>query len=591
MSNPRWVRVAALVLILWTGLSACTGTLNQVTETPPAATETVAPEPDGSPTTPAESGGSLIVGLLQEPNSLNPTLAVNPAARWVLSVLDARLVRLREDGTPEAQLLSEVPTLENGGISVDGLTYTLRFRPELAWSDGEPVTAEDFSFTWHTIMDPDYPAASRAGWEQIEAVAVSDDRLTATVTLRQPWAAFMDQVVIGTSNNSAGLLLPSHLLAHVPPAEIPTNPYGMDKHVGTGAFQLVKWEPGEQIVVEGNPHFGGSKALLDRIVFHFLPEAREAVDSVSTGEADLVVRLPEASLADLAQLTNVAVTTTPRAGAVETYAFNLNDPRDLNQPHPIFADPAVREAITLAFNRHAIVANLLQSQTTVGISPLDYSVWAADDLMPYPFDPEKAARLLDEAGWRLGPDGVRVRDGVRLSFTHVSMEGDDPTAALRRQIQEEFVLDMQDVGIEVREQSATREQLAGPTGILATRQFDMIALPGDPPLDPETLAWRFGSEGIPSRADPDGGNVMGYRNATVDRLLTEQARAVSPEERRAALEEIQHCIAEDLPLIPLYARLEIDVAQDYVGGLEPGSMSGLWWNPEAWWVDRKSAVP
>jgi ABC-type transport system substrate-binding protein len=133
-----------------------------------------------------EEGGSLIVSIPEEPDSLNFSLTTNPSAQWILSTVDARMIRINADNEYESQLLREVPTLENGGISEDGLTYTIRFLPDITWSDGEPVDARDFRFTWETLTNADYPAARLRGWALIEDVTVSSDNMSAVIRLRNP---------------------------------------------------------------------------------------------------------------------------------------------------------------------------------------------------------------------------------------------------------------------------------------------------------------------------------------------------------------------------------------------------------------------
>lgn len=589
---PRWTRLLVPLLCLWLLSASCvTRATPQAPTGVPAATGTSAYTTPSPTVQQPETGGTLIVALPAEPDSLNFTLARTAVARWVLSTVDARMVRIAGDGSLQAQLLSSVPTIDNGGITDNGQVYKLHFRDGLQWSDGEPLDARDFLFTWRTITDPAYPAASRAGWDLIQGVEISDDRLTAVVRLRQPSAAFFDDVIAGSTDTGGGFLLPEHVLGDLPVAEIPSSLYSGDKHVGSGPFEVAKWTPGEQLVVERNSRFAGTRARLDRIVFRPMPNPRQALGYLTTGEVDVAVRLPESSLAEVAQVAEAAVLVTPRAGVIESYAFNLDDPNDLARPHPIFSDPAVRQAIAFGFNRQAVAANTLLGHAKVAITPLDQSPWASQDLAPYPFDPEKAVRLLDAAGWRVQSDGIRAKGGTRLSFSLTTVLGDAPGAALRRQVQDAFVSDMRAIGIQVIPRNYTSQEITDPAGILATRRFDMIDLSGERVLDPSSLAWRFGSASVPTPQHPGGGNVMGYRNAVVDQLINQQAGAADPATRRSLLNNLQRRIYEDLPLIPLYDLLEIDVARQYVQGLNPGSASGLWWNPEEWWVDRKGATP
>lgn len=590
VASRCWTRVILPLLCLTLILPGCTVRGGTATA-PPEATATINALPTADPTaaTP-ESGGSLIIAIPEEPDTLNFSLTTQRAARWVISSLNARLIRVRSDGTLEPQLLREVPTPENGGITEDGRVYTLRFREELRWSDGEPLDARDFQFTWQALTHPSYPATDRSGWEQIESVEISADYLTATVRLREPSASFLETVLAGSSDSSAGLLLPAHALEETSPQDIPTSGFGQETYVGSGPFRLERWTEGEQLVVERNEHFVGPEPRLERIVFRFVPDPRQAINYLTTGEVDLAVDLPETALPDLAQAPNASYLLTPRGGAVASYAFNLNDPDALDEPHPLFSDPAVRLAIALGFDRLTVVKELLFDQTTVGITPLDHTPWQDPTLAAYPFDPVQAARVLDAAGWTVQPDGIRARDGVRLSFTHTTTLGEDPDSVLRRQIQEAFIEDMRAIGIEVQPHNYPLVQIEGPRGVRATRRFDMIDLIDERRGGPEKLVRLFASDSIPTAADPTGGNAIGYVNSDVDQLLEAQARELDHTERSRKIDRIQRRIHEDVPLIPIYAHLEIDVSRRYVQGLDPGPVSGLWWNPEEWWVNRSEAI-
>ena len=590
VASRCWTRVIFPLLCLTLILPGCTVRGGTATTSPEAtATINAVPSADPTPATP-ETGGSLIIAIPEEPDTLNFTLTDQRAARWVISSLNARLIRVRGDGTLEPQLLGDIPTLENGGITEDGRVYTLRFREGLRWSDGEPLDARDFQFTWHTITNPAYPAVDRSGWEQIESVEVSTDFLTATVRLREPSASFLETVLAGSGANSAGLLLPAHALEDTAPQDIPNSGFGKETYVGSGPFRLDRWTEGEQLVVERNEHFVGPEPLLERIVLRFVSDPRQAITYLTTGEVDLAVDLPETALPDLAQAPNASYLLTPRGGAVASYAFNLNNPGALDQPHPIFSDPAVRLAIALGFDRNRIVKELLFDQTTVGITPLDHTPWQDPSLTAYPFDPVQAARVLDAAGWTVQPDGIRARDGVRLSFTHTTTLGEDPDSVLRRQIQEAFIEDMRAIGIEVQPYNYPLVQIEGPRGVRATRRFDMIDLIDERRGGPEKLVRLFSSDTIPTAANPTGGNVMGYVNISADHLLVAQARELNHTERSRLIDRVQRQVHEDVPLIPIYAHLEIDVSRRYVQGLDPGPVAGLWWNPEEWWVNRSEAI-
>lgn len=167
--------------------------------------------------------------------------------------------------------------------------------------------------------------------------------------------------------------------------------------------------------------------FLDRIVFRILPGVREALNQLTSGEIDLAVGLPEWSLADLHADPDLSALLTPRGGAVAMLMVNLRDPSAHSRPHPILADRRVRQALLLSFDRKRLVETLLFGSTPVAATLLDFTLWQADvgHRMAANYDPERAKRLLNDAGWRSGPDGIRLREGKLLQLT-LTIDGHNP---------------------------------------------------------------------------------------------------------------------------------------------------------------------
>lgn len=584
-------RMAAWVLGLVLLLPACVVS----TSTPSAtASPSVATPGTALPTMKPEKGGTLVVAMPSEPDILNFTLSGSPATLDVLSALDSRMIRVKDDGSYDPQLLASVPTLENGGVSPDGLTWVVHFRPKLEWSDGKPLDARDLLFTWNTVTNKSYPAINRAGWSDIASIALSPDNLTATLSLNHPSGELLDMILAGGSESPAGFLLPAHIFERVPVTEIARSVYGDANHVGSGPFVMSKWSQGDQIVMQRNDHFFGTAARLDKIVVRFVPDSREVMTNLSTGESDLAIDLPETSVVDLRQIPNVTEEITPKAGAVELLAVNLNDPENLTRPHPILSDLGVRRAMMLGFNRQKVVDDLLNGQASIAITPLDYTRWSAPDLKPYVYDQTEARQALDVAGWTMQSDGIRAKDGARLTFTITFAQGNDPQAILQQRIVKAFVTDMAAIGIQVKERAVSGSELNADLhsgGILASRSFDVAALRDSQRSGVSNFAFRFESNNIPTQLNPSGENFMGYTSVVVDSAIEGQSRAVDLQSRKEFMYAAQRSIYRDLPVIPIYDHLEVDASRSYVNGLKPAPISGLWWNVEEWWINRNQAEP
>ncbi|HVX29191.1 MAG TPA: peptide ABC transporter substrate-binding protein [Nitrolancea sp.] len=597
LPSSRSLRAALLIFPLLLLIPACVISSSTSTPTPGATAIPNSPTPTSVPLTPTpkpDKGGTLVAALPAEPDTLNFTLSDQPATIDALSVLDSRMIRVRADGQLEPQLLTDVPSQQNGGISADGLTWVLHFRADVEWSDEEPLDGRDFRFTWKTITNPSYPAVSRAGWADISSIALSADYLTATITLARPSGTLINTILAGGGGSTAGFLLPEHLFSDVPVAEIARSSYGDTGHVGSGPFKIAKWSEGDQIVAERNDHFFGPEARLDRIVLRFQSDTRTVMTNLSTGELDLGVGLSETSVVDIRQIQNINAEITPKAGAVEMISLNLDDPSDLSQPHPVLSDLAVRQALIYGFNRQHIVDDFLLGQSSVAITPLDYTQWSDDSLKAYPFDPNKARQLLDDAGWLAQSDGVRAKEGVRLSFRLTIVQGDDPQAILGQRIAKEFVSDMDAIGVQVQELAVPETQLnadAQSGGIIASRSFDAIDLEQDQRTGLLEFDARFNSANIPSTKNPGGRNITGYRSEITDASLNGLQATADPRAQQDLLNTAQRAIYHDLPVIPIYDHFEVDASRSYVNGLKGGPISGLWWNTEEWWINHDEAAP
>jgi len=214
-----------------------------------------------------KQGGTVVIGVYQEPNSLNFLLTGGPISfsSMQLYPMFEPLIRYNAEGTMEPRLLTEIPTVENGGISEDGITYTLHFTPDVIWHDGTPTTANDFKFTWEWIMDPKNQAQATAGWQEIESIEVPDD-LTAVVTLNSLYLPFVAEAL------GWNPILPQHVQSTMSTEEFGRAP------VGNGPFKFTEWVPGDHITQERfEDYFRPEKALLDRIIFKVLPDRNTVI--------------------------------------------------------------------------------------------------------------------------------------------------------------------------------------------------------------------------------------------------------------------------------------------------------------------------
>jgi peptide/nickel transport system substrate-binding protein len=518
-------------------------------------------------------GGTVVVGIYQEPNSLNFLLTGGPIsfASMVLYPLFEPMIRYDAAGKMEPRLLAEIPTVENGGISKDGVTYTLKFTPGFTWHDGTPCTSKDFKFTWQWIMDPKNQAGITAGWQEIKDVATPDDQ-TAVVTLKQLYIPFVGEVL------GWNPILPQHVQS-----TMSTEDFGR-KPVGNGPFKFVEWAPGDHLTFARNETYGRpEKALLDQLIFKVVPDRNTVIAQAKTGDIQIGVDYTEAQIPEMQNVPGVTLTITP-AQIFERYHFTMVTHDDPKVPHPIFGDLDVRKAIMLATDRKTIIDKILFGKTKIAENDLDNTDWFNKQLQPYPFDPEQAKKLLDDAGWKVGDDGIRVKDGKRLSFTHGTTSGNQTRETIQALVQ----ANLKDVGAEMKIANQPASKFFGSFndgGGWVDRTLDMTGFTNGLPSSDPNLKPFWSTSAIPTPQNPNGFNFSGLSNPDLDKLLDAQLVELDPAKRRGLLDQAQQIIHDQAPMIPMYDRVAINSISDRVKGVNPsvfGSVSGLVWNTADW---------
>ena len=532
------------------------------TEAPPAATA-------------GPSGGIVTVGLYQEPDNLNPYLAVQTASRLVRQVALEGLLKADPSGTYVPGLAAEVPTVANGGISADGLTITYKLQSGLKWSDGDPVTSADVKFTWDLIMDPANKVNSQTGYNQIESIATPDDT-TVVVTFKQLYAAALSLFSIKDA------VLPAHVLQGKPldGAEFNRLPEG------TGPFMITEWRSADSIIADRNPNYREpGKPNLDRIVFKIIPSNEVGSAQIRSGEIDILWNLTEAQLPEFEQIADVALQVTPSSN-IEYLGLNLSmrGMADPSMPHPILGDRAVREALASAIDRTPIVNDLLNGKSEVATSPIGLGWAAPEGIQVPPYDPEKAKSLLEGAGWTDSDgDGIREKGGTKLSLEISTPAGNQLRELVEQLLQQEFKA----VGIDLVINNVPAATLFGnwaENGKLKRGDFDIVMDTWGADLDPDDfLSTLFTSDQIPTAAnDGAGWNFFRVQDPALDKAIADGRSSLDQNVRKAAYKTAAERIADNIIYIPLYKRSVIDAFRNTVTGQAPNPWSEFTWNAQDW---------
>jgi peptide/nickel transport system substrate-binding protein len=526
-----------------------------------------------APVVRGKAGGTAVAGVYQEPNSLNWTLTGGPIsfATMQLYPLFEPLIRYNQKGEMEPALLTEIPTVDNGGISKDGLTYTIKMHPGVTWEDGTPCTVNDFKFTWQFVTDPKNNAVGVSGWSKIKDIQVQNDT-TAVITLKELYIPFVSEVI------AFNPLLPQHVQG-----KMTTEEFGR-KPVGNGPFKFVEWVPGDHITYQRNDkYWRQDKALLDKLIFKIVPDRNTVIAQAKTGDIDIGVDYTEAQIPEMQNVGTVTLSITPSL-IYERYHFTMVTKDDPKKPHPIFGDVNVRKAVAMAIDRQTIIDKILFGKTKIAKNELDNTPWENTSIKLLPFDQAQAKKLLDDAGWKPGSDGIRAKDGVRFSFTHGTTAGNQTRETIQALVQ----ANLKDIGVEMKIANQPASKFFGSFsegGGWVDRTLDMVGftngLPsGDPNLEPF-----WSTSAIPTKDNPGGLNSSGLSDPKLDQLLSQQSKELDEAKRKEELLQAQQIIHDDIPMVPMYDRVSINSISKRMQGVAPstfGSISGLVWNTADW---------
>ena len=534
----RLTLVLALAVML---LAACGAPAAPVQPTaapaqPPAVTATQAAPTAATNASAPKSGGTLVVGLSFEPSGMDPHADLHkfiPIITW--PVYDTLLYK-NPDGT-------FVPGLATSwDISPDGLTYTFKLRQGVKFHDGTPFNAQAVKFSFDRIVDP--ATKSRNAVNLIGPHKSTDvvDDYTVKVNLKQPYAAFLD---------SASLTW----LAIVSPSAI--QKWGKDyrlHQVGTGPFRWVEYIEKDHVTLERNPDYNWGPSIfkhqgapyLDRITFKFVTEDSVRIGTVQTGEINLTnFETPPQEWKSLESNAKLQTWKQPLPGEPNFYMINTAKPPT--------DDLAVRQAILYGLNRQELVNTLYGGVLSVAYGPLTSSTFGYNKSVEtmYPYNLDKAKSLLDQAGWKPGPDGIRVKDGQKLAITLVTYTA---------QPQQEYIqANLKTLGFQTDIQMlaplAYIEACKGSKGNLCTlsvnasdpSMLEGFYVPG------ATYYWTF------------------YKGDDISKLILDGGRVSDPAKRADLYSQAQQKIMEQALALPIYTSTAFWLA--------PASLQGLAFDP------------
>lgn len=510
----------------------------------------------------AQSGTDrIILGMTQEPVQMNPLLYVNAGTENVpeACMFDA-LWDMDDVGQFIPNLAAEVPSATNGGISPNGLVWKVKLKRGVTWSDGQPFTAKDVEFTYKTIMNPGVAVRSRSGFDLIKTFKLVDD-FSFEMEMERPYVP-----LLWAWQNMH--IVPKHLLE----GEANINTSGFNtKPVGTGPYVLKTKVAGAYTAYERNANYHRGPAKVRQFIHKIVPDQLVLYGQARTGEVDYMALLgvPNDRWDEARKIADrdFLVMNSPN---VQFIYFNCGK--------PIFADVRVRRALYMACEMQKSIDDVYFGTYERTLSYLSPQHWAYNHaLKDETPNPERASKLLDEAGWTMGPDGVRQKDGQKLHFTMSTTAGNPSRQATQALFQQNW----KRIGVDMEIKNFPASVVWG--DYTTKSQFDTLLVAWDPTvgLDPDYSA-RAHSKQIPVKTG-SGSNYVQYANPELDKLLELGVTQTNVEDRKATYVKVQQILLDDVPFAPQGATRQGHLKKKQLTGVKPNSyVTDITWNVQDW---------
>ena len=536
--------------------------------------------------TKAGGGGPLKMLLWQAPTLLNPHFASGTKDQIASRVFYEPLAGWDKEGNLIPQLAAEVPTKANGGLSEDGTTVTWKLKKDVKWHDGKPFTADDVVFTWEYAADPATAAYTTGAYKDIKVEKVDD--FTVKVIFAKPTPFWADPFV-----GVAGMIIPKHHFGDYKGAKSREAPANL-KPVGTGPYKFADFKPGdilqgtrnESYHVKNQPHFdtfeikGGGDAV----------SAARAV--LQTGEYDYAWdTLVEDEVLKRMEIGGRGKISAAPAGDIEFVTLNTTDPwtevdgerSSAKTKHPTLSDPAVRQAINLLIDRDSIQKFIYGRAGAATASFVNEPKQFKSEKLKYEFSIEKANKILDDAGWKKGSDGIREKDGKKLKYVFQTSIN-----APRQKVQAIIKQACQRAGIDIELKSVTASvffssDVANPDTYTKLYTDIEMYTTTQPQPDPERFLNQFTSWEVASKENKWlGRNVSRYTDPAADEAYKAAQKELDPAKRAALLIKVNEIFCEANVILPILSRKKVVAVANSISHDHSGWDVDTW-NLAAWY--------
>ncbi|MHB8481425.1 MAG: ABC transporter substrate-binding protein, partial [Nitrospiria bacterium] len=453
------------------------------------------------------------------------------------SLIFSSLVRL----DPASQLKGDLAqSWEIKGAS----TYLFRLKKNIRFSDGSSLTSEDVKFTFESILDPKTASPHRKSFETIDHIDTPDSD-TVIFYLKKPYAPFLFNLTTGVVSKKAALQAGPDYSYHP---------------VGSGPYSLEEWKPDEKIVLRANPYFYDPPAKIKKLIIKIIPEDTTREMELQKGSLDFLENsLPPDFLPFLEKDPHFTVIKSEGT----TYGYI-----GLNLQDPLLSRTRVRQAMAYAINREVMIKELLRGLARPATGLLPSNHWAYEgNVETYPYDPEKARKLLDEEGLKIQPGG-----DVRFKLVYKTSQND-----LAKRIGEVIQQQFKEIGVQMEIRTFEWGTFYSD---IKSGNFQLYSLRWVGILDPDIYYDLFHSSSIP----PLGANRGRYSNLEIDRLLEEGRVTLDYEKRKEIYQKVQKILAHDLPYINLWTFSNIAVLKNGLKGFVSDPSGDFYGLKELYWT-------
>jgi peptide/nickel transport system substrate-binding protein len=540
------------------------------------------PKPAGFTPTKRGGGGALKVLWWQAATLLNPHFATGTKDQDGSRIFYEPLVSFDPDGNLFPVLAAEIPSAQNGGVARDGRSVTWKLKRGVAWHDGKPFTSDDVVFNWEYAADPATAAVTIGSYKDIDKVEKIDSH-TVKVVFKKPTPFWADAFC-----GVRGMIIPKHLFEAYKGGKSRESPNNV-KPVGTGAYRYVDFKPGDIVRAELNANYHvANRPFFDTLEMKGGGDAVSAARAViQTGEYDFAwnMQVEDEILIRMEQGGKGKADIVP-AGFIEHIQLNQTDPwkevdgerSSAKTTHPFLTDPAVRQALSLLVDRASLQEQIYGRTGIVTPNFLTAPGRFVSKSTRAEFNPDKAAQILEAAGWKKGSDGVRAKDGKKLKIVYQTSIN-----SLRQKTQQVVKQSAAKAGIEMELKSVTASVYfsSDPANLDTYAHFStdiqMYTTTMTQP-DPEIFMNQFTSAEVATKENKwQGRNITRWHSEEYDKLFRAAESEMDPAKRAALFIKMNDLVIQNVVVIPVVQRPSVSAISNR---LKDTTLSG--WDSNFW---------